>query len=83
MKAFFRLQDHRRAYMSSDIRLSEVVAVSETLSAAGEWYVNVTMRHGTECQMGTTDLRQLGKWRDALMYALEQEAEPPAVTGDD
>lgn len=76
MKAFFRLQDHRRAYKSSDIRLSDVVAVSETLSAAGEWYVNVTLRQGTEHQMGTSDLRQLGKWRDELMYALEQDAKP-------
>lgn len=74
MKAFFRLHDHRRAYLSNDVRLADIVSVGDATSAHNDWHVNVMTRDGIVYQMGTSDLRQLGKWRDELMHALELDA---------
>ena len=77
MSAFHKLQDHRRAYNSHDIRLSEVVAVSMPISqSGGDWYCNVALRDGTCYQIGG-DMNSTYRFRDELMHALEQDA-----TGD-
>lgn len=72
--AFFRLRDNRRAYSSYDIRLSEVVAVGDPKSVQNDWYVNVAMRDGSVYQIGSADIISVGKQRDELMHALEQDA---------
>lgn len=72
--AFFKLTDHRYGGGGGVfVRLSEIASVSDPSSNNA---VTVTMRNGVVHVFGSSNMTDVYRERDKLMYALEQDAKP-------